>query len=77
MLRLNGASLKDRMAGMKTVLSAVLKTVRDQRQDKSNDPLALARETISSDPKRLQELEEKIEAEISDILKSAMAEAQS
>jgi pyruvate dehydrogenase E1 component alpha subunit len=77
MLRLHGASLKDRMAGMKTVLSAVLKTVRDPRQDKRNDPLTMARAAISSDPKRIKELEDKIEVEIGDILNSAMAEARS
>jgi pyruvate dehydrogenase E1 component alpha subunit len=71
-LKMRGAGLNERLAGVKTVLSAVLKTLSDPRQDKNNDPLKLARESLESESKQLQELEDKIQGEINEILNSAM-----
>jgi pyruvate dehydrogenase E1 component alpha subunit len=76
-VRLGGATLRERMAGLKTVIAAVLSTVRDPRRDPTNDPVTRARATLQSDPAHLQELEDKIEKEISSILSSALVEGPS
>ncbi|GAB4505805.1 MAG: hypothetical protein Fur0043_28030 [Anaerolineales bacterium] len=72
-----GAALHERLAGLKAVLAAVLATLRDPRRDSANDPLRCARTTLQSDPVRLQELEEQVEKEISNVLSSALAEVPS
>jgi len=71
-LRLGGSTLRERMSGLKTVIAAVLSTVRDPRRDPTNDPVPRMRANLSSDPARLQELEDQIEKEISNILASAL-----
>lgn len=76
-LRPGGAALRDRMAGLRTVIASVLSTMRDPRRDPANDPVARARATLQSDPMRLQELEDQSEKEISNVLSSALAEVPS
>lgn len=73
-LRFGGATLRERMAGLKTVMAAVLSTVRDPRRDPANDPLPRARVTLQSDPARLQGLEDQLEKEISNVLTSVLME---
>ena len=73
-LHLGGAALSERLAALKIVLAALLSTLRDPRQDPANDPVLRAHETLLSDPIRLQELEDQIEAEIIHVLESALAE---
>jgi len=73
-LRTGGAALRERVSGLKTVLAAVLSTLRDPRQDLANDPVRRTRKTLLSDSVRLQELEDQIEQEISNVLVSALAE---
>jgi len=76
-LRLGGAALRERLAGLKKVLKAVLSTLRDPRRDSDNDPVQRARKTLLSDPVHLQKLEDQIEQEISHVLASALAEVPS
>jgi TPP-dependent pyruvate/acetoin dehydrogenase alpha subunit len=76
-LRLEDATLRERMAGLKTVIAAVLSTVRDPRRDSTNDPLPRARPTLQSDAARLQKLEDQLEKEISNVLASALGEVPS
>ena len=76
-LRLGGATLGERMAGLKTVIAAVLSTVRDPRRDPKKDPLPRLRATLQSDPARLQELEDQIEKEINNVLASTLVEVPS
>jgi pyruvate dehydrogenase E1 component alpha subunit len=76
-VRLGGASLRERMAGLKAVIAAVLSAVRDPRRDPTNDPVPRARATLHSDPRRLQELEDQIEKEISSVLASVLVEVPS
>ena len=76
-VRPGGAVVRDRVAGLKEVVAAVLSTVRDPRRDSANDPVRRARETLLPDPARLQELEERIEEEMDEVLASALAEARS
>jgi hypothetical protein len=76
-LRPGGAAWRDRLAGLRTVMASVLSTKRDPRRDAANDPVARARATLQSDPRRLQELEDRVEKEISNVLSSALAEVPS
>jgi len=73
-LRPGGAALRERMAGLKTVIEAVLSTLRDPRRDPAKDPLPHARAALQLDQARLQELEDQTEKEISNVLASALAE---
>lgn len=73
-LRPGGANLRERLSGLKTVIATVLSTVRDPRQDQTNDPVSHARAALQSDPARLRELEDQIEKEISNVLASALEE---
>lgn len=74
LLRPGGAPWRERIAGQKIVLAALLATLRDPRRDPANDPVRRARQTLLSDPLRLQELEDQTEKEIKQVLASASAE---
>jgi hypothetical protein len=70
-----GGSVRERLAGMGAVLSALAATVRDPREDPVNDPVVRARIGLQSDPPRLQALEERIIEEIDALLSPALLEA--
>jgi len=74
-LRMSGAGWDERMAGLKTVLSAVLSTLRDPRRKPDSDPLTKTRSALASDRERLRTLEDETEREISNIVASAMEDA--
>jgi pyruvate dehydrogenase E1 component alpha subunit len=76
-VRFAGASLRERMAGLKTLVAAVLATLRDPRRDPTYDPVFRARATLQSEATRLQELEDQIEKEVSSVLASALVEVES
>jgi TPP-dependent pyruvate/acetoin dehydrogenase alpha subunit len=76
-LRPGGAALRERLAGLKLVLAAVLSTLRDPRRDLANDPVRRARTTLQLDPVRLRELEHQAEQEISNVLSMALTEVSS
>ena len=73
-LRPGGGSLRERFEGMKIVLSTILSTLHDPRQHSDNDPIELTRKKLISDPVRLQELDEQIEAEIAAMVDKALQE---
>ena len=73
-ISLRGASLRERMAGLKVVLSSVMTTLRDPRRDSGNDPVLRTRAALMSDPERLMKLETAIEQEVSQALSSALEE---
>lgn len=77
LLRPGGSILRERLAGLKTSIAVLLSTMRDPRQDPTNDPIPRARVTLQAEPARLQELEEQIEKEVSNVLASALVEASS
>lgn len=76
-LRRDGAPLRERMAGLTSVLAATRTTMRDPREDPKNDPVLRARETLVSDPERLRGLEDQAEREIKGILEIALADVAS
>jgi pyruvate dehydrogenase E1 component alpha subunit len=76
-LRPRGGALRERATGLKKVLSAVFSTLRDPRRDSANDPIQHARKTLLSYPVRLNDFEDQIKQEISDVFASALAEVPS
>jgi len=73
-LRTSGASLRERVSGLKSVLSAVLSTLRDPRRNPDSDPVWRTRSTLQSDRTRLQALEDDTEREVANIITLAMEE---
>lgn len=73
-LRPGGGSLRERLAGVWLILSAVLATLRDPRRYSTNDPVVRVQTALMSDPARLKELDNRIEAEISAALAAALHE---
>ena len=73
-LRTSGASLRERVSGLKSVLSAVLSTLRDPRRDPDSDPVRRTRSVLQSDRTRLQALEDDTEREAGNIIALAMEE---
>lgn len=73
-LRTSDASLRERVGGLKSVLSAVLSTLRDPRRNPNNDPVRRTRRALQSDKMRLRALEDDIEREVGNIMALAMEE---
>jgi hypothetical protein len=74
-LRLGGASLSERAAGLRDVLSTLPTTLRDPRREPDNDPLVRTRTALESDAARLSELEDAIEREIAEVVSTALQES--
>lgn len=74
LLHPTGASLRKRISGLRTVLSAVLSTLRDPREDSVNDPVRIARTALKSDEERLQAIENDTEQEVDNIIATVMKE---
>ena len=75
LLRPGGAAPGERLDGLKSVLAAILGTLRDPRRDPDNDPLGRARASLLNNPARLRELEDRIKKDMETTLASALAEA--
>ena len=73
-LRPRGGGVGERLAGLREVLAAVVATLRDPRGDAGSDPVRRARMELESNPARLREIEEELEAEVADLVSSAMVE---
>jgi pyruvate dehydrogenase E1 component alpha subunit len=76
-VRFDGGSFRQRVSGLKTVLTTVLSTLRDPRQYSKNDPVRYTRTTLDSDAAHLQDLEDQIEKEINSTLDSVIEGASS
>ena len=74
LLRTSGAPLRERVNGFKSVLSAVIATLRDPRGDPKNDPVHRTRNALQSDQTRLHALENEIECETGNVVALAMEE---
>jgi TPP-dependent pyruvate/acetoin dehydrogenase alpha subunit len=72
-----GAPLRERITGLKAVISAVVSTLRDARRDPVSDPVRRTRVALHSDLARLQALEDDTEREVDIIISSAMEEVAS
>lgn len=71
-LRPSGTSWRERVDGLKAVLSAVVSTLRDPRRDPDHDPVRKIRIALKSDQARLQALEDEAEHEVGKIIELAM-----
>ena len=69
-----GASLRDRLAGLKIILQTILDTWRDARREASNDPIIRTRSLLGSDQARLEALETTVQDEINAVISTAMLE---
>ncbi len=67
-----GAALRERLAGVKIITSALYATLRDARLDLTNDPLHRARLALQAEPERLHDLESQVEQEVNQITASAL-----
>ncbi len=67
-----GAALRDRLAGVKIITSALYATMRDARLDLANDPLHRARLALQAEPERLYDLESQVEQEVNQITATAL-----
>ena len=76
-LRISGAPLRERVAGLKSVISIVLATLRDPRRDPNSDPVRRTRHGLKLDSARLIALEDDIEREAGNIIELAMEEMES
>lgn len=74
-MRPGGARVRERAEGLKKVLEATLSTRRDPRRDPALDPVGRARAALSSEPVRLRELEDRVGAEIDQMVADVLAEA--
>jgi pyruvate dehydrogenase E1 component alpha subunit len=74
LLRPSGGSVRQRLEGVRYILSILLATRREAHRFPSDDPLARARSHLSSEPERLQELEGCIAGEVEAILASVLQE---
>ena len=72
-LQPGGATLGERLAGLRTIMGVMRSTLHDPRQEHTHDPLVLARITLQQDPSRLQVLEDQIAKEISQVVESVLA----
>lgn len=73
-IRLGGGTLRERFAGMKMIISKLLATMRDPREDPSQDPIFRIRKHLLSDPERLHDVDQRVQAEISAIMVDALSE---
>jgi pyruvate dehydrogenase E1 component alpha subunit len=69
-----GATLGERLAGLRKVLESVLATLRDPRRDSANDPVRRTRSALHLDKVRLQELENQVKDYVNNTLESALVE---
>lgn len=66
-LKLAGAPLRERIAGMGAVIGSVLSTASDPRRDAANDPVRVSRASLrAKDPARLRRLEDEVAREVAD-----------
>lgn len=77
MLKPSGASLRKRIRGLTSVLTSILSTLRDPRQDLGNDPIRIARIALQSDQVRLKTIEDDTKREVDSIVALAMKEGES
>jgi len=76
LLQRKGGSLRERLAGVRTVFAASLATLRDRRRQAANDPVLRARSALTSQAARLQELDVRLEQEAAAITAAALQEVE-
>jgi len=77
LLSRGGGAMRERAAGLREVLAAVRSALRDAREDATNDPVLRARQILTPEQGRLGEMESRVEAEIGEVLRTALEEGSS
>jgi len=73
----SGADLDQRIAGVSTIIGAIVSTLRDPRREAPLDPLVRARSTLGSEPERLKEVERHVQEDVEKIIETALVEVES
>ena len=73
-LRRGGGTLRERFTGMKIIISKLLTTLRDPREDPSQDSIFRIQARLLSDPERLHDIDQRVQAEISAVMVDALRE---
>lgn len=73
-LNRRGGNLRDRLAGMRMIFSKLWYTMRDPREDSSNDPIIRLRNRLMYEPGRLKDIDHKSQMEISAVVAAALTE---
>jgi pyruvate dehydrogenase E1 component alpha subunit len=71
-IRREGASLRERIDGLKGVISSTSITRHDPRQSPTNDPIVRARAVLMPETERLKALESSVEGEVAGILSAVL-----
>lgn len=71
-LSIPGAPIRERIQGMRSILTSLVKTIRDPRESSANDPLRRARMPLAVDPERLNALEAALEEEVNRTVAAAL-----
>ena len=66
-----GAPIKERVASLWSILSSIRRAGEDLAEARQRDPLVRARQKLTSDPERLQVLEDEVAHEIKQAVESA------
>lgn len=74
LLKPRGAPFLQRLAGLKIVITAILKTWQDPRKNPHNGPIIKARRDLQLDPDRLASLEAALRIEINRIVNTTLQE---
>jgi pyruvate dehydrogenase E1 component alpha subunit len=72
-VRSGGAPLGKRLRGLRSILKTLLSSRRDVSDHEMQDPLTRARERLTSEPDRLETLEQEVTEEIAHIVRTALA----
>ncbi|MEA3375632.1 MAG: thiamine pyrophosphate-dependent dehydrogenase E1 component subunit alpha [Chloroflexota bacterium] len=71
-LRSGGGSLSQRVGGLRSIMGTLLSSYRDVSDHQDRDPVSRARETLTSEPDRLEELEQDVRQEIERVIETAL-----
>ena len=69
-----GGNLRERLAGMKLIFLKLWSTMRDPREDASNDPIIPLRNRLMYEAGRLNDIDHKAQMEISAVVAAALTE---
>lgn len=73
-LRPGGAGIGQRLAGVRSLLASVRRSMDDPREEQANDPLVRTRRQLEADSARLEALEMAAETEIAEVVSGVLEE---
>ncbi len=73
LLRWKGAPLGKRAGGLRSIIGTLFSSYRDASDHADRDPLTRARQSLTGEPDRLEELEQDVRHEIEQVIETALA----